>query len=158
MAPKCGKWLHGDPLNGVWDDQWHRQVALRAGLSSMASSHPALWAASWRHQVIRNSWYCRFHVYGISYGMKSLPVFSKSSSFGGTPRWAPCCRRGETCAGHKGWFPVGIDPLSEVVWPNGARGGAYRVLRAGCLGGFFTAGFQQACRPRNPPGRGALGP
>jgi hypothetical protein len=80
-------------------------------------------------------------------GLKSLPVFSKSSSFGGTPRWGPCCRRGETCAGRKGWIPLGTDPPSEVVWSNRARGGAHRVLRGvsrRILHSWFAAGLPPA--------------
>ena len=94
---------------------------------------------------------------GLEKGPKSLPRFSSKGGWM-FAAWGPCCRRERTCAGRKGYIPLGIDPTSEVVWSDGDSGGAYRVLRAVCGRDFFTAGLQQACRPQNPPGRGALGP
>ena len=90
-------------------------------------------------------------------GLKSLPVFSKSSSFGGPPRWGPCCRRGETCAGCKGYNPLCTDPLSEVVWSDGARGGAHCVLR-GISRRTLHSWFAPGLPPAESAGEVSAGP
>ena len=53
----------------------------------------------------------------------------------------------------KGGFPSAPTPQAKLCGRTGP-GAAHTVCCVGFLGGFFSAGLQQACRLLNPPGGG----